>query len=136
MLFYYDAYVITALVPVAIPQNSDEPSGDLILYPQLRSIRSNVVANVLEKAVIQNRVVNAAVVQRESAENETREHLFFPGISIVACERAVPPIQPPCDGPLPFWRPHENNALTVFILRVRKWHEARKARACRDQSRN
>ena len=31
MLFHYDAYVITALVPVAIPQNSGEPRGDLIL---------------------------------------------------------------------------------------------------------
>ena len=35
-----------------------------------------------------------------------------------------------------FGDPHENNALTVFIQRVRKWREARKARACRDQSRN
>jgi hypothetical protein len=142
MLFHYDAYVITALVPVAIPQNSGEPRGDLILYPQLRPIRSNVVANVLEKAVMQNRVawnvMATKLMQRlfkaKVLKMEPGNIYFFRGYQSLHANEPCLPSSLRATALYHFGDPYENNALTVFIQRVRKWREARKARACRVQS--
>jgi hypothetical protein len=51
--FHYDANVITALLPVEIPQQ-DEARGDLMLFPNLRPFRSSVLFNVIEKTLMQN----------------------------------------------------------------------------------
>lgn len=56
--FHYDAYVLTALVPLLIPSEPGEKRGDLIIYPKLRRIRSSVVFNVIEKILLQNRVAH------------------------------------------------------------------------------
>jgi hypothetical protein len=40
--FHYDAYVVTALMPIIIPSAPGEKRGDLVLYPKLRRIRSSV----------------------------------------------------------------------------------------------
>jgi len=53
--FHFDASLVTALLPVEIPQEGDE-CGDLLLFPNLRRIRSNALLNVLEKALLQNRL--------------------------------------------------------------------------------
>ncbi|WP_225775411.1 hypothetical protein [Pseudomonas sp. Marseille-Q5115] len=52
--FHYDATLVTLLVPVFIPEQGEE-RGDLIMFPNLRSVRSSVAANVIEKAVLQNK---------------------------------------------------------------------------------
>lgn len=53
--FHYDASLVTALIPIYIPQEGQE-CGDLMLFPNLRKVRSNVVFNVIEKSVMQNRL--------------------------------------------------------------------------------
>ena len=55
--FHYDAYVVTAVLPIVIPSGAAGPSGDLILYPRLRPIRANYLVNLLEKALMQNTLV-------------------------------------------------------------------------------
>ena len=52
--FHYDAYVVTAVLPIVIPSGGAGPSGNLVLYPRLRSIRSNYLVNLLEKVFMQN----------------------------------------------------------------------------------
>jgi hypothetical protein len=52
--FHYDASVITALIPLEIPEGRPEESGDLIAYPNMRPIRKIAAFNVLEKLMVQN----------------------------------------------------------------------------------
>lgn len=51
--FHFDAYVLTMLVPIAIPTTGGK-TGDLLIYPNLRGIRSSAVINVVEKFLYQN----------------------------------------------------------------------------------
>jgi hypothetical protein len=52
--FHYDAYVVTAVLPIVIPSAACGPTGDLVLYPRLRPIRSNNLVNLIEKVFMQN----------------------------------------------------------------------------------
>lgn len=51
--FHFDATLLTVLVPIFTPQG-DQERGDLMLFPNTRSVRSSVLFNALEKAVFQN----------------------------------------------------------------------------------
>jgi hypothetical protein len=53
-LFHYDSYVVTALVPLLIPDEPDELPGDLLLYPNMRRIRRSAIVNILEKVFVEN----------------------------------------------------------------------------------
>ncbi len=53
--FHYDATILTVLLPVFIPESSTE-TGRFVLFPNLRNQRSNALLNLLEKAVVQNRI--------------------------------------------------------------------------------
>jgi hypothetical protein len=62
-LFHYDAYVVTAIVPIAIPRRGDQ-LGELIIYPKLRRVRRSVFVNLLEKLLLQNALARRAARQR------------------------------------------------------------------------
>lgn len=53
--FHYDASLVTVLLPIEIPQGGTA-QGDLIMFPNLRRLRSNVLTNLIEKALLQNRL--------------------------------------------------------------------------------
>lgn len=53
--FHYDASLVTVLLPIEIPQRGTV-RGDLIMFPNLRHVRSSVLTNVLEKALLQNKL--------------------------------------------------------------------------------
>jgi hypothetical protein len=67
-LFHYDSYVITALLPLIIPNGVNEPRGDLVMYPNSRKVRTSSVINLVEKAFVQNsltrKVLASSSVQR------------------------------------------------------------------------
>ncbi len=50
--FHYDSYVLTALIPIAIPETG--MSGDLVLLPNARTIRFSYLANMLDKIAVDN----------------------------------------------------------------------------------
>ncbi|HUC19048.1 MAG TPA: hypothetical protein VMA37_15320 [Acetobacteraceae bacterium] len=50
--FHYDSYILTALIPIAIPETG--MSGDLVLLPNARAIRSSYLGNMLDKIAIDN----------------------------------------------------------------------------------
>lgn len=52
--FHYDATLLTVLVPIFIPE-AGEQRGDLVMFPNLRPVRSSVATNVVEKALLQNK---------------------------------------------------------------------------------
>jgi hypothetical protein len=51
--FHYDAAVLTALVPFFIPTEGGN-CGDFLTFPNRRPVRSNLLLNVVEKALSQN----------------------------------------------------------------------------------
>ncbi|MDC0456624.1 hypothetical protein OAM56_01765 [Alphaproteobacteria bacterium] len=52
--FHYDAYALTALIPIVIPKGNIEDCGHLIAFPNIRNIRSNFLFNFFEKLILQN----------------------------------------------------------------------------------
>jgi hypothetical protein len=53
-MFHYDSYVVTALVPIMIP--AEGRSGDLLLFPNTRSIRPAYLLNAADKVLLDNRL--------------------------------------------------------------------------------
>ncbi|MGV8921188.1 MAG: hypothetical protein ACOH2R_26005 [Pseudomonas sp.] len=51
--FHFDTSLVTALIPIDIPQYGEE-RGDLVLFPNLRRVRSSALINLIEKALLQN----------------------------------------------------------------------------------
>lgn len=58
--FHYDASLLTVLLPIEIPQQGKD-RGDLIVFPNLRRVRSSVFMNVVEKLLIQNKWSRALI---------------------------------------------------------------------------
>lgn len=53
--FHYDATMLTVLLPVFIPE-PDTGAGRFVVFPNVRNLRSSRFLNLLEKALVQNRV--------------------------------------------------------------------------------
>lgn len=54
MIFHYDSYVVTALLPVRIPQSG--MAGDLLMYPNTRPLRKTYIRNAVDKVILDNPV--------------------------------------------------------------------------------
>ncbi len=52
LIFHYDSYVVTALLPIHIPREG--LAGDLLMYPNTRAIRSSYMGNVIDKVLLDN----------------------------------------------------------------------------------
>lgn len=52
--FHYDSYVLTALLPIVIPE--DGMRGDLLVLPSTRPLRRWYVTNLLDKLLVDNKV--------------------------------------------------------------------------------
>lgn len=131
--FHYDAYVVTALVPIAIPAAPGERRGELIIYPRLRRIRSNVLVNVLEKILLQNplarRLAGAPVIQRLLGAKVLRmtpgSIYFFWGYQSLHGNEACAVSSLRSTALFHFADPHENSVLAAAIQRLRSRHEQR-----------
>ncbi|AXE99209.1 hypothetical protein CUJ88_12520 [Paraburkholderia hospita] len=96
-LFHYDSYVVTALVPILIPTRPDELPGHLVMFPNLRNVRSRAVVNIIEKALVESsaarRLWRSSWVQRVLGARvvplEPGNIYFFLGHAIAACQPAV-----------------------------------------------
>lgn len=129
--FHYDAYVVTALMPIAIPTGDGEKRGDLIIYPRLRGIRSNVVVNLAEKILLQNklarrlarsqwaqRVLKAKVLRMAPGDI----YLFWGYQSLHGNEPCFP-TSLRATALFHFADPHENSAAVAAVQRWRSRHE-------------
>ena len=52
MIFHYDSYVLTLLLPVEVPRGKD--NGELIVLPNVRPIRQWYVTNLIDKLLLDN----------------------------------------------------------------------------------
>lgn len=63
LIFHYDSYVVTALIPIHIP--AEGRAGDLLMYPNTRKIRPAYLLNAMDKVLLDNplaqRVLRACV---------------------------------------------------------------------------
>lgn len=53
-MFHYDSYVVTALIPIEIP--TEGRTGDLLMFPNTRSIRPAYLFNAMDKVLLDNPV--------------------------------------------------------------------------------
>ncbi|MCJ2116762.1 hypothetical protein MKK65_09315 [Methylobacterium sp. J-001] len=57
MRFHFDSYVLTALIPIAVPEHGNP--GRLIIHPNTRGLRRTYLGNLLDKVLVDNRVSQA-----------------------------------------------------------------------------
>ena len=125
--FHYDASVITALLPVEIPQQG-EARGDLILFPNLRHFRSNVLVNVIEKTLIQNRLarylltwaIKYRLVQPLTLRLQPGSIYFFFGYRSLHANGICDPAFRRATALFHFGDPHYGHLLTKSIVKVNR----------------
>jgi hypothetical protein len=135
-LFHYDSYVVTALVPLLIPDGPEDVRGDLVMYPNLRRVRRNVIVNIVEKIFVENPLACRVwrlpfVQQRLSARAIPREPgniYFFWGMRSLHANRACLPTDIRSTALFHFGDPHAGSFLKRLSARR---HRARLARLSR-----
>ncbi|WP_407297782.1 hypothetical protein [Stutzerimonas zhaodongensis] len=131
--FHYDASLVTALLPIEIPQAGLD-RGDLILFPNLRRIRSNVLFNVVEKALLQNplsRKLISAAVRRNLLRPEKLQlvpgnlYLFW-GYRTLHANEPCDPVSRRATAIFHYGDPHAGSFATRMILKLNQ-RRARRA---------
>ncbi|MCQ4288939.1 hypothetical protein NA647_16070 [Pseudomonas stutzeri] len=64
--FHYDATMLTVLLPIFIPEPSTD-SGRLVVFPNVRNRRPGALLNLLDKALVQNRISQRLIALAISA---------------------------------------------------------------------
>ncbi|KRB49285.1 hypothetical protein ASE04_19165 [Rhizobium sp. Root708] len=54
LMFHYDSYLITFLIPIEIP--TEGPRGDFLIIPNTRGVRSTYAMNLVDKALVDNKL--------------------------------------------------------------------------------
>lgn len=133
--FHFDATLVTALVPVEIPQEGKENErGHLLVFPNLRRVRSNVLINVAEKALVQNafsrKLISLGIVLRLLRPQRLQLvpgnlYLFWGYRSLHANEPCNPAFRR-ATAIFHYGDPHAGSLLTSLILTINQ-HRARRA---------
>jgi hypothetical protein len=131
--FHYDAYVVTALMPIAIPAGAGEKRGDLVIYPKLRGVRSNVLVNLVEKILLQNRfarkIARAPLTQRllkaKTLRMEPGDLYLFWGYQSLHGNEPCFPTSTRATALFHFADPHADSVVVTAIQRWRSRHERR-----------
>jgi hypothetical protein len=133
LMFHYDATVITALVPIFIPEGQPHEAGDLIALPNARPIRRFALTNIAEKILIQNplarKLLEIWLVKRAGTRYVVRLkpgniYLFW-GYRTLHANLTVRPNEVRSTLLFHFGDPHRNSLLTRAVLYVRKLRERR-----------
>lgn len=137
--FHYDASLVTALLPIEIPQDGID-RGDLILFPNLRRIRSNVLFNVLEKLLLQNplsrKLLSAAIrhriLQPEILRLVPGNLYLFWGYRTLHANEPCDPAQRRATAIFHYGDPHAGSFATRLILKLNQ-RRARRTTALNTQ---
>lgn len=129
--FHYDASLVTALLPVEIPQDGDQ-RGDLLLFPNLRKLRKYVLVNVLEKALLQNklsrrlitRAIGIGLLRPQRLQLVPGNLYLFWGYRSLHANEPCDPAQMRATAIFHYGDPHAGSLMTRMILR----HNQRRAR--------
>lgn len=121
--FHYDSYVVTALLPVVIPETGRR--GDLLIIPEPRPIRRRYLANVLDKALVDNALTqkrfrraarhgSSAIAIRMQPGNL----YFFWGYRSVHTNEPCDPDKLRATALFHYGDPHQNSRARALIRRV------------------
>ncbi|MCQ4297533.1 hypothetical protein NAU58_18295 [Pseudomonas stutzeri] len=129
--FHFDASLVTALLPVEIPQEGEE-RGDLLLFPNLRGIRKYVLFNVLEKAILQNglsrkliaRAIAIGLLKPQRLQLVPGNLYLFWGYRSLHANEPCDPAKLRATAIFHYGDPHAGSLLTRMILR----HNQRRAK--------
>lgn len=120
--FHFDAEVVTALVPIDIPDGPPEKAGHLVAIPNLRRIRKYVVFNILEKALLQNRLSQRLVSLYALRRKQKYIYklipgniYFFWGYRTLHANLPLDPSQVRATMLFHFGNPHKNSSIVKFI---------------------
>ncbi|NKQ12762.1 hypothetical protein [Pseudomonas sp. SST3] len=133
--FHYDASLVTVLLPIEIPQDGVD-RGDLIMFPNLRPVRSNVLFNVLEKVLLQNPVsrkfISAAIrhglLRPEKLQLVPGNLYLFWGYRTLHANEPCDPASRRATAIFHYGDPHAGSAATRLILKLNQ-RRARRATA-------
>lgn len=123
--FHYDSYVLTALLPVALPDT--KPAGNLVMLPNRRPIRRHYPVNALDKALVDNPWAQGCfqrAVERESADTTTI-HLqpgtmyFFWGYRSIHTNEPSDPRKLRATALFHLGDPHHNSRTRALFRRLR-----------------
>lgn len=131
--FHYDATLITLLIPIFTPTEGEQ-RGDLVMFPNLRRVRGSVLFNIVEKAVLQNKLTRRLMswgIKRGWLKPTTLRivpgnvYLFWGYRSLHANEPCSPQF---CRATalMHYGDPHAGSLATRMILKLNQ-HRARKA---------
>lgn len=122
--FHFDASLVTALVPIFIPEHGQE-RGDLMLFPNVRTVRSWVLFNVIEKVLVQNRFSRRLICmaldrgwfKAKTLQLEPGNIYFFWGYRSLHANRPVSPNLKRATAIFHFGDPHTGSLATQLILK-------------------
>jgi hypothetical protein len=121
--FHFDAEVVTALVPIDIPDGPPEKAGHLVAIPNLRKFRRFVLLNVLEKAIFQNGLTRK-LVKLFALRNGNQKYIyklvpgnvyFFWGYRTLHANLPLDSDQMRATMLFHFGNPHKNSSIVRFI---------------------
>jgi hypothetical protein len=128
--FHYDATVITALVPILIPNGSIECCGHLLAHKNLRNIRKSALVNFMEKIIVQNpisqKIISFLVLRKiENYVCELKEGniYFFYGYRTLHANLPVNPDFVRATLLFHFGNPHNDSFLIKSVAKFRHWRE-------------
>lgn len=106
LVFHYDSYLITALIPVTIPQSGMR--GDFLLLPNTRKIRTFYIANLLDKILLDNRITQSILRRRARTRGRSISRIeMIPGNLYLFWGYRSVHTNEPCD-------PHSVRATALF----------------------
>jgi hypothetical protein len=131
--FHYDSTVITALVPLFIPDGAPDLAGDFICVPNRRPLRRSSAVNLIEKALVQNslaRVWFARMAKRHDPRMKVMKMVpgniyFFWGYRTFHSNFTCAPGVLRATILFHFGDPHSGSLFNRLILRLRRFRVRR-----------
>ena len=123
--FHYDSYVLTALLPVAIPEEGLQ--GNLVVFPNTRRIRRLYLSNVLDKILVDNKV--AQILFRLAASRRSFRTVairmqpgniyFFWGYRSIHTNEPCDPDKLRATALFHYGDPHESSRIRALMRRTK-----------------
>lgn len=130
--FHYDAAVVTALMPLYIPEGPPGTTGELVAMPNRRGYRRSAVLDVIEKSLLQNPIAFRWYRKRYGAGDRNTVQLkpgnlyFFWGYRTFHGNLPCRPGTKRATLLFHFGDPHAGHWLMESVHKVRKFREARR----------
>lgn len=122
-LFHYDSYVLTAMIPILMPRCPD--SAQLILIPNVRSMRPSYLINVFDKLIVDSPLAQRFFKQRNKNKRLKRVPLIpgnlylFWGYRSIHASDSFDPAETRCTAIMHFYDYHKQSKLKRFLSAYR-----------------